>query len=420
MSLLKSNQLALISLFSSSFKVLVGPITLLILAKYLSSEELGFYYTFFSLVAMKQLLEAGMSNVLKQYYAHQVDNVDDIKAKKKISSYFIFSMKWYLMIAFFFSIVSLVVGYLYFYDYKGSIEWENSWYLLIFATFLSLLTMPYQSFLDGNQLQKELQTYNLFSQVVGTIILWYSLYLNFNLISIGLSIIATSISFIFCIFINRFNIFKFSILYKNSDFKSVFFELWPLLKKTGLVWFLGYFYWNGFNVISFKYLGPISAGIIGLSLSLGRAGLNIAISIVISHMTIYAKDIARKKYNTAYKNFIKNAISGMILLLLGYLIFLICQLVFDDFYFFDKVLNIYQLLWMFIFFIISYITSVMDNYTRCYKVEKFVLIQFINSVLTPLSFFISILNGWPYFFGPTISLIVIMIMTFWVFKKVVK
>ena len=66
----KYKTLSLLSVCLSSIRVFLGPITLLVLAKNLSTEELGFYYAFFSLTAMAQLLEVGMSSVLKQYYSH--------------------------------------------------------------------------------------------------------------------------------------------------------------------------------------------------------------------------------------------------------------------------------------------------------------------------------------------------------------
>lgn len=416
MNSFKINRLTFLSLFSSSFKVLVGPLTLLFLAKFLSSEELGFYYTFFSLVAMKQLLEIGMSNVLKQYYAYE--NKAASKSREKINNYFIFSVRWYFILALSFSILSIIVGYIYFYNYKGVVKWETSWYLLIFGTFLSILVMPFQTYLDGNQFQKELQTFNIISQVSGTFILWLALYLKLNLYAIGLSVITTSVFFVLCLSINRNKLLKISFSSENFIFKNIFYELWPLLKKTGFVWFLGYFYWNGFNIIAFKYLGPINAGIIGLSISLGRAGLNVASSIVISHMTIYAKYISSKQYERAYNDFIKNAISGLVILIIGYSLFLISQEIFKDFYFFKKVLQLDQIFWMFLFFILCYITSVMDNYTRCYKVEKFVFVQLFNSVFTPFLFFVSMYLDAPYFSGPVLIIIIVLFMTYKIFIDV--
>lgn len=43
----KYKTISLLSICFSSIRVFVGPVTLLVLAKKLSSEELGFYYAFF-------------------------------------------------------------------------------------------------------------------------------------------------------------------------------------------------------------------------------------------------------------------------------------------------------------------------------------------------------------------------------------
>lgn len=46
---------------------------------------------------MTQLLEVGMTGVLKQYYSHSYDSTDNKGNSDKISKYFIFSLYWYFL-----------------------------------------------------------------------------------------------------------------------------------------------------------------------------------------------------------------------------------------------------------------------------------------------------------------------------------
>lgn len=48
--------ISLFSALANGIKLLAGPITSLFVSKNLNSEQIGFYYTFFSLVAMRNLL----------------------------------------------------------------------------------------------------------------------------------------------------------------------------------------------------------------------------------------------------------------------------------------------------------------------------------------------------------------------------
>lgn len=46
-------------------------VTIFFLAKYLSQEEQGFYYTFGSLVAVQVFFELGLTNIITQFVAHE-------------------------------------------------------------------------------------------------------------------------------------------------------------------------------------------------------------------------------------------------------------------------------------------------------------------------------------------------------------
>ncbi|HGX0086754.1 TPA: O81 family O-antigen flippase, partial [Escherichia coli] len=183
----KYKTLSLLSVCLSSIRVFLGPITLLVLAKNLSTEELGFYYAFFSLTAMAQLLEVGMSSVLKQYYSHSYA-IHDISEKNiKISNYFNFSIYWYLILSILFFILGGGVSYVMFNDYNGIVNWKLPWFFLLFVSCTNLLVLPLNAMLDGTQRQQLLMKANIVSQLMIAISLWLTIYLGLGLYSLGLS-----------------------------------------------------------------------------------------------------------------------------------------------------------------------------------------------------------------------------------------
>ncbi|WP_341517167.1 O81 family O-antigen flippase [Citrobacter gillenii] len=408
----KYRAISLLSICFSSIRVFVGPITLLVLAKKLSSEELGFYYAFFSLTAMAQLLEVGMTGVLKQYYSHAYESTGDKENYDKISSYFLFSLYWYFALSIIFFFMGVIVSYVMFKDYDGLIQWNAAWYLLLLISCISLMLLPLNAMLDGTQKQNMLIRANIVSQLIVAISLWVAIYSGLGLYSMALSQFAGIISFLSSIYLLNscsWNFYDFKR--KEVVFKKVFFELWPLLKKTSVVWFLGYFYWNGFNIISFKYLGPEIAGCIGISIAIMRAGQNIAVSILNSQMTLYANNIAKGFFKEAKIIFDRYFIMSLLLLLIGYGVFYLLYFLKPNFFLFKKVLPLEQMIYVSIFFIFTFIISGVEVFTRCFKVEKFVITQVINSILTPSLFLLGIHLQMKYFILPIASVFVVSILT---------
>jgi O-antigen/teichoic acid export membrane protein len=418
-SLKNSKKIAIFGLVGTSIKLLTGPITLLIIAATLTKEELGFYYMFFSLIAMSQLLEVGVGSVLKSYYSYEVpvNRKYTIENKSNIFALYMFARKWYLLLSLLFFIIGIISGEATFQSYNDDILWKGPWYTLLFVACINLLLLPIKSYIEGMQYQLKLNFINIKSQVAMAISLWVALYFNFGLYSVALSQASGVVIFFICYYKDKD--LKVEKTKTYDTFGTVFKKLLPLLKKTGIVWFLGYFYWNSFNFITFNMLGAQTAGVIGLSIALARAGMGVAGSIVISQLTVFSNLIANNKEKESFIIYKKYAFYSLLLLLFGYVIFIFGMLFKPDFYFFEKVLPIKQIMYLFTFFFIAHLVSLLDSYTRSYKVELFVFVQLFNSIFTPLMFFCSIYFDIEYFILPIVSAVLVLIFTYRKFNTLI-
>ena len=66
-------------LYTSSARIIQAGgsiITLLLIAKFLSKEEQGFYYTFTSVLAIQIFFELGLSGILTQFVAHEMAHIE--------------------------------------------------------------------------------------------------------------------------------------------------------------------------------------------------------------------------------------------------------------------------------------------------------------------------------------------------------
>ncbi|MEZ9888044.1 hypothetical protein BCS96_10415 [Vibrio breoganii] len=409
----KLRKLTAVSLVNATARALIGPITLLFISYQLSDEILGIYYIFFSILAMKQLLEVGIGSVLKQYYAHA--NLDAVNNQTKIAQYYSFSKIWFSIISISFLCLCIIVGELNFISYSGDVEWRKPWYLVILFSCLNIMTLPTLIYLDGNQQQIKSNVLNLLSILASSLSLWLSLYNGFGLYSVAVSQFFLSLP-VWLYTLKRFSP-KISNSFSYQDFVLILKELSAMLSKTSIIWFSGFFYWNGFNFISFHLLGAAMTGKIGLSLAMAKAGMSIASSITTAQQTVYANLIANNNSLRAISLFKKNAVISIVMLIVGYITFLFLNYYFNDFELFKKVLTNNEMIYLFLFFLSTLCIMLINNYIRCYKVEIFLKISLINSILVPLSFFISIKHEWPFFLLAFIIISISVLISFSKAKK---
>ncbi len=190
-----SQKIAFFASASKLISIIGGPLTILFVSSELSSEELGFYYVFLSLVATRQFFEMGMSNVLKQFYSHNNSDSNQ-KFREEIFS---FSIYWYLLVAILFVVFGVFLGLINFQSYDGEIKWEVPYYFLMIASAFQLVRMIVTTYMDGNQLQEKLHKIEIVTNLVQMLSLWCCLKSSFGLYSIALSQLASIIVFVLVI-----------------------------------------------------------------------------------------------------------------------------------------------------------------------------------------------------------------------------
>lgn len=387
----KGNNIAVLSLLSKAINILGGPITLLIISSKLSTEEIAFYYTFFNLIALQQLVELGLGFTLKQNMSHafKIDGGEwSNDSKKNIKSYFSFGLKWFLMISVFIILFIGPVGYFYYYGYNGTVNWKLAWCCLIIILSFSILLSPIMIFLESTQNQLIVYKSQLIFSFFNIIALWFFLYFDFKLLSIALSLFISNLILLVLLLLLGGNVIREIMIIKaERKFKDTFLELWPLFSRVSIVWGFGFMFWNGFNLISFKIFDENIAGKIILTITLARSGYIIAETICNSQTTIIANMISNKKYLIAKEYYKKYKIISIFLLVLGYFSFVCLNYFYPSFYLFKKTMPIEYVLSVFLFFLILLLLTLNNNYIRCYKIEPFVKVSIWHSLAVPIVYF---------------------------------
>ena len=376
-------------------KVISGPLTLIIISDKLSSEELSFYYTFFNIIALQQILELGIGFTIKQHIAHDYvtnNGVWEYASKIKIYNYFCFSLMWYFAISILMIFGIGFFGEYFFSSYTGNVNWSDPWWLMVIVLSVANIFTPMQFLVDGCQHQSTLFKARVVSSLLSSLVLWFFLIKGANLYSIAFSILAANI--ILYLFLYKTIILLITPFSAISQNLSVILEtakhIWPMLSKISLTWIFGYFFWNSFNLIAFKLLPIDLAGKFAFTLALAMAGYSIAESILHSNLTVFAAEIAKNKINETNVKFKRYLLVSISTLIAGYSLFLTAQYFFPDLFIFNKVLMIKDTIWIFIYFLLLFPVTAQANFCRCFKSEPYFYISLYCNISAPFVFYLII------------------------------
>lgn len=390
----KNARVAIWSMLSRSSRIILAPITFLIISARLTSEEIAFYYTFFTLISIQQLSELGIGYVLKQKISESYDTENGemtYNSKVEINEMFKFSTLWYLMMSVFILVVVGVSGFLYLDDADTTIEWEYQWLMMVLVSSLVPILSPFKVLLDGTQNQEKLMRSDLVSGFIGSTSTIVLIHFNFGLYSIPISTLLSFLVLSLFVIIYAMPTYKsISNVCNSFSFTSVFLKVSPLLKNVVVVFGMSFIFWNSFNLIAFRALESTYAGLIIFSITLAKVGYEIATSPTQAQMTVFSNMIKHGKLLEAKIQFKKYANLSMIIACVGYTSFFIAWAIFPDLNVFNKLPTKYVTLEVFVFFIIVIFRTIYSNFIRCYGVEPFVNVTIFESILTAISFFCSL------------------------------
>lgn len=296
------------TLVGRSLGIPVSVFTIFFIARYLTPEEQGYYYTFGSIVALQVFFELGLTGIITQFVAHEASHLKwngknfegDEKYKSRLSSLLKFCAKWYMVFALFIVLLLLVAGFTFFSHYNShgmDINWALPWILLVAGTAFNFLIAPITSFVEGLGMVKEMAQIRLIQQVLQPIVVWGGFAFGAKLFVSGLdAILKVSVVFLFIFYSPILKMLK-SIWQENvHEIISYRKEIFPLQWRIAVSWVSGYFIFQLFNPVLFATEGATVAGQMGLTLQALNALQALTLSWINTKVPRISGLIALKEY----------------------------------------------------------------------------------------------------------------------------
>ncbi|WP_304348194.1 oligosaccharide flippase family protein [Capnocytophaga leadbetteri] len=319
-------------LYTSSARIIQAGgsiITLLLIAKFLSKEEQGFYYTFTSVLAIQIFFELGLSGILTQFVAHEMAHIKlennifkgEQKYISRLASIIHFSAKWYFIFALLLIIALILGGGIFFYKNTQGVEhiqWQVPWLMVSIFGGLNLLISPIMAILQGMHKVKEIAKLSFIQQIIVMIVSWISLILGAKLYLVAINLMMNFFILLILYGLSGYlkllyNLLKYKVIEKINYWKEIFPYQW----KIALSWASGYFIFQALNPIVFSFYGAVVAGKLGMTITILNGILALVISWTSTKIPLWSSYIAKREYDELDKSVIYTIKKSTLVAFLG-------------------------------------------------------------------------------------------------------
>jgi len=376
-----------------------GLITVALIARKLSPVEQGYYYTFGSLVALQIVFELGFSMVILQLATHEVahltiDAADRIfgpdAAHSRLASILRKALKWYSVAAVLMACVLIPAGWQFFASSGGpnhNIAWRLPWICVVIASSITFQIDPMFSFLEGCGFVARVARTRLAQSVTGGLLAWTALLLHHGLFAPALLIAGQAIAGIVWLASRRrllFHLLRHPVGRHAIDWWQ---EVWPFQWRIAISFACGFFIFQLFNPVLFRYWGPAEAGRMGMSLNISNAIASIAIAWISTKAAPFGALIARREYAVLDHLFFRTLWQSLLLAMLGALTVWSVVLLINHRHiaFAQRVLSPLPFAFLLVSMCMNQIVNAWALYLRAHKQEKFLIPSVVGATCVALS-----------------------------------
>lgn len=295
------------------WSALAGPLTIILIATRFSDVEQGYYYTFSSLLAIQVFFELGLLTVLAQFAAHEFAFLSwgekgEVTGSEVHCDRFVDLLgkgfKWYTVSAVMLILVLIPAGFLFFTQSSANAVdffWRIPWALAVISVGCNLLLIPFYAVISGSGDVASINRREMMGGMAGSIFGWMVIAFGGGLYAIPAVMTGNIIVGVMYLFRSKPRLVKAAFSYAFGPRRSshtIYWwgEVWPMQWKIALSWVSGYFIFQLFTPVLFKFHGPVEAGQMGMTLSAVNAVQGVCLMWLNARSPEFGKLIALKKW----------------------------------------------------------------------------------------------------------------------------
>ena len=380
-----------------AWQVMAGVVSVLLITHFLTPSEQGYYYTFFSLVAMQIVFELGFSSVVLQLAAHERAQLTfmpdgqvegDAVAHSRLASVLQKAIRWYSVAGILMAVALLPAGFLFFNAHRTMgtvVAWRAPWCLLVLSTTLAFQIDPVFSFLEGCGFVTQVAHRRLIQALLGSFLAWTALLTHHGLYSPALVILGQITVGLAYLLSSKLRPLLKNLLFYPVSTHSVGWrsEIWPFQWRIAVSWICGYFIFQLFSPVLFAYQGAVAAGRMGMSLNITLAIGGIALAWMSTKASPFGALVARRQFVELDRLFFRTLWQSTLLLTAGAISFLIVLIIAEHSFpkFAMRVLPPWVFALLLLNTIMTHIIASEALYLRAHKREPLMVLSVISAIL---------------------------------------
>jgi hypothetical protein len=391
------------TLIGRGWSVIAGPLTMVLIARFLRPEEQGFYYTFGSVLALNIFFELGLTYVLLQFASHEKAHLEWTSsgelsgsevAKIRLAALLKLALRWYSVAAVLVLLLVLPAGLAFFSRNSvpsAAIAWRTPWIWLATASALNLLVAPLFAILEGCGKISQIASIRVGQSVLASLGIWLTLLCHGALFA-GPVFQTINLAVGLAWLISGYGRFFRTLLQADVSQASFHWwtEVWPFQWRIALSWLSGYFIFQLFNPVLFASHGAVVAGQMGMSLSLCSALLGVSMAWMSTKASPFGVLVARRQWQALDTLFFKTFRQSLLVMVVGSVVVYACvsMLNYRGYPFSRRLLNPLPFAFLLLSAMINHVAFCEAQYLRSHKAEPFLWLSITTGITTGASTFL--------------------------------
>lgn len=296
------------TVLARGFQIIGSTGTVLLIVRFLSPVEQGYYYTLLSLVALQMIFELGFSFVILQFAAHEAVHLTlhsdgriegDPVAHCRLASVLQKTAQWYLFASVAMITLLLPLGSVFFSRNAraaDAVQWHGPWVFAVIATVALFLLNPVLSFLEGCGQVRQVAGMRFAQGITAIIIPWSVLIAHHGLYSPGAVNAGYALVALVFLYSRRALLLPLLRLSAKENPVSWSREIWPFQWRLAISFLCSYFSVQVLTPVLFAFRGPVEAGRMGMSLSITGYMWALVMAWMSTKATSFGALIAREEF----------------------------------------------------------------------------------------------------------------------------
>ena len=290
------------------FQIVGSTGTVLLIVRFLTPVEQGYYYTLLSLVALQMVFELGFSFVILQLAAHETVHLalhpdgrieGDRVARLRLASVLQKTVRWYLVAGVVMLATLAPAGSAFFAAHAaggGTVHWHGPWIFAVIATVALFMLNPVVSFVEGCGQVRQVAAMRFMQGVAAIVVPWSVLISGHGLWSPAA--VNTGFFLVALAFLWSRRKLLLPLLRCSGTAKAIVWrsEIWPFQWRLGVSFLCSWFTAQVFTPVLFAYRGPVEAGRMGMSMSIAGYLWAVVLPWMSTKATPFGNFIARGEF----------------------------------------------------------------------------------------------------------------------------